>query len=268
MPWPSCHSTNSKRRKPYGSTTASSRLSSHNCLRSTTKLPYTTPSVAFGLASYTVTASETHPKTSKSSISCLRSTPDPKSSISARSSLIESPRTLRSPAEPGQGLRSQTPDGTTAVSRRCITYPTSTPPARPLAVKIIPLRAAAMARVAGAGDGRSNRTDITACFMAKTARIQQGIARKLRPPGTECLGLNRPTTRGLSRTHINTTTHNHTTTATPNIHPTTHTSTTRRYKSYHHRTHLRIIRTQTTKITPKHQSRKTSLISCIAKSFT
>jgi hypothetical protein len=68
--------------------------------------------------------------------------------------------------------------------------------------------------------------------MAKTARIQQGIARKLRPPGTECLGLNQPTTRGLSRTHINTTTHNHTTTATPNIHPTTHTSTTRRYKSY------------------------------------
>jgi hypothetical protein len=51
-----------------------------------------------GLASYTVTGSGTHPKISKSSISCLRSTPDPKSSISARSSLRESPRTLRSPA--------------------------------------------------------------------------------------------------------------------------------------------------------------------------
>jgi hypothetical protein len=125
-----------------------------------------------------------------------------------------------------------------------------------------------MARVAGAEDGRNNRADITACFMAKTTRIQQEIARKLRPPGTECPGLNQPTTRGLSRTHINTTTHNHTTTATPNIHPTTHTSTTRRYKSYHPRTCLHIIRTHTTKITPKHQSRKTSLISRIAESFT
>jgi hypothetical protein len=35
-----------------------------------------------------------------------------------------------------------------------------------------PPRVAAMARVAGAGDGRSNHTDITACFMAKTARTQ------------------------------------------------------------------------------------------------
>jgi hypothetical protein len=106
--------------------------------------------------------------------------------------------------------------------------------------------------------------------MVKTARIQQGIAQKLRPPRTECLGLNQPTTRGLSRAHINTTTHNHTTTATPNIHPTTHTSTTRRYKLYHPRTRtrLRITRTHTTKITPKHQSRKTSLINRIAESFT
>jgi hypothetical protein len=39
-----------------------------------------------------------------------------------------------------------------------------------------PLRASTMARVAGAGDGRSNRADITACFMAKTARTQRGIA--------------------------------------------------------------------------------------------
>jgi hypothetical protein len=87
-----------------------------------------------------------------------------------------------------------------------------------------------MARVAGAGDGRSNRVDITACFMAKTACTQQGIARKQRPPGTRYLGHNQPTTKELSRTHINTTTHNHTTTATPSIYPTTHISTTRRYK--------------------------------------
>jgi hypothetical protein len=94
--------------------------------------------VAFGLASYTVTASGTHPKTSKNSISCLKSTPDPKSSTSARMSLKESLRTLCSPAEHGQDLRSQTPVGTVVVSSRCITLPTNTPPARPLAGKIIP----------------------------------------------------------------------------------------------------------------------------------
>jgi hypothetical protein len=47
-----------------------------------------------------------------------------------------------------------------------------------------------MAHEAGAGDGRTNRAYITACFVAKTARIQQGIAQKQRPPGTECLGHN------------------------------------------------------------------------------
>jgi hypothetical protein len=41
-----------------------------------------------------------------------------------------------------------------------------------------PPRAAAMARVVRAGDGRSSRADITACFTAKTARTQRGIARK------------------------------------------------------------------------------------------
>jgi hypothetical protein len=40
-----------------------------------------------------------------------------------------------------------------------------------------PPRVAAMAREDGAGDERSNRTDITARFMARTARTQQGIAR-------------------------------------------------------------------------------------------
>jgi hypothetical protein len=104
--------------------------------------------------------------------------------------------------------------------------------------------------------------------MVKTARIQQGIARKQRPPGTECLGHNQPTTRELSRTHINTTTHNHTTTATPNINPTTHISTTRGYKSYHLRSRLRINRTRTTKITTKHQNKKTSPISRITESST
>jgi hypothetical protein len=126
----------------------------------------------------------------------------------------------------------------------------------------------AMAREAMAEDGRSNHADINACFMVKTARIQQGIARKQRPPGTECPEHNQPTTRELSRTHINTTTHNHTTTATPNINPTTHISTTRRYKSYHLRSCLRINRTHTTKITTKHQNKETSPISRIAESST
>jgi hypothetical protein len=76
-----------------------------------------------------------------------------------------------------------------------------------------------MARVAGVGNERSNHTNITACFMAKTARTRRGTARKQRPPGTGCLGHNQPTTKEWPCTHINTTTHNHTTTATPSIYP-------------------------------------------------
>jgi hypothetical protein len=125
-----------------------------------------------------------------------------------------------------------------------------------------------MARVAGAGDGRNNRVDFTACFMARTARIQQGIARKQRPLETGWLGHNQPTTKELSRTHINTTTHNHTTMATPSIYPITHISTTRRYKSYHPRPRLRINQSHTTKITHQRRSKRTSPISRIAESST
>jgi hypothetical protein len=113
-----------------------------------------------------------------------------------------------------------------------------------------------MACEAGVGDGRSNRADIIVCFMARIAHTQQGIAQKQRPPGTGCLEHNQPTTRELSRTHINTTTHNHTTTAKPNIYPTTHISTIRRYKLYHPRSCLRINRTHTTKITPSTKIRR------------
>jgi hypothetical protein len=155
-----------------------------------TKLPFTTPSVAFWPTSFTVTASGTHPRTYKSSISCLKNMPDPKSSTSARSSPRGNPRTLRSPAELGQDLRSQTPVGTVAVSSRCRTLPTSTPPVRPLAVQIIHPRDAAMAPVVRAEDRRSSRADFTACSTAKTARTQRGTARKRRPPGTGCLGRN------------------------------------------------------------------------------
>jgi hypothetical protein len=127
-----------------------------------------------------------------------------------------------------------------------------------------------MALVVGAEDGRSSRVDFTACFTAKTARTQRGTARKRRPPGTGCLGHNQPTTQELSRTRINTTSHNHTTTTPLSIHLTTHTNTTRRCKSYqpHSRLRTHISRTSSTQITPKHQNRKTSLISRIAESFT
>jgi hypothetical protein len=127
-----------------------------------------------------------------------------------------------------------------------------------------------MALVVGAEDRRSSRADFTACFMAKTARTQRGTARKRRPPGTGCLGRNQPTTQELSRTDINTTSHNHTTTAPLSIHLTTHTNTTRRYKSYHlcSRLRTRISQTSTTQITLKHQNKKTSLISSIAEPFT
>jgi hypothetical protein len=214
--------------------------------------------VAFGLASFTVTASGTHPRTSKSSISCLKNMPDPKGSTSARSSPRGNPRTLRSSAEHGQDLRSQTLVGTTAVRSRCITLPTNTPLVRPLAVKIIPPRAAAMALVVGAEDGRSSRADFTACFMAKTARTQRGTTRKRRPPGTGCLGRNQSTTQELSRTHINTTSHNHTTTAPPSIHLTTHTNTIKRYKSYHLHSRLctHISQTSATQTTPSAKTRR------------
>jgi hypothetical protein len=127
-----------------------------------------------------------------------------------------------------------------------------------------------MAFVVGVEDGRSSRTNFIAYFTAKTTRTQRGTARKQRPPGTGCLGRNQPITQELSRTHINTTSHNHTTTTPLSIHLTTHTNTTRRYKSYHLRSRLRtrINQTSITQTTPKRQNKKTSLISRIAESST
>jgi hypothetical protein len=103
-----------------------------------TKSPSTTPSVAFGLASFTATALGIHPGTSRSCISYLKNTPDPKSSTSAKSSLRGNPKTLCSPATRGRGPRRQTPVGTAAISSRCTTSPTSTPLARPLAARSNP----------------------------------------------------------------------------------------------------------------------------------
>jgi hypothetical protein len=127
-----------------------------------------------------------------------------------------------------------------------------------------------MTLMVGAEDERRSHADFTACFTAKTARTQRGTAQKRRPPGTGFLGRNQPTTQELSRTHINTTSHNHTTTTPLSIHLTTHTNTTRRYKSYHLHSRLRtrISQTSTTQITPKHQNKKTSLISRIPSELT
>jgi hypothetical protein len=132
-----------------------------------------------------------------------------------------------------------------------------------------PPRAAATELLVGAEDGRNSRVDFTACSTVKTVRTQQGTARKRRPPETGCLGRNQPTTQELSHTHINNS-HNHTTTAPLSIHLTTHTNTTRRYKSYlpHSHLHTRYSQTSTTPTTPKHQNKKTSLISRIVESFT
>jgi hypothetical protein len=222
-----------------------------------TKSPFTTPTVAFGLASFTATASGIHPRTSRSCISCSKNMPDPKSSTSARSSPRGNLKTLRSPAARGRDLRSQTLAGTAAISSRCTTSPTSTPLVRPLAAKIIPPRAATTELVVGAEDGRNSRADFTACFTTKTARTQQGTTRKRRPPEIGCLGRNQPTTQELSRTLINNS-HNHTTTAPLSIHLTTHTNTTRRYKSYLPHSHLHTLNSQTstTQTTPSTKTRR------------
>jgi hypothetical protein len=103
-----------------------------------TKSPFTTPSVAFGLASFRATASEIRPEISRSYTSYSKNTPDPKSSTSAKSSLRGNLKTLHSPAVRGRGLRRQTPVGTAAIRNRYTTSPTSTPLARPLTSRSIP----------------------------------------------------------------------------------------------------------------------------------
>jgi hypothetical protein len=103
-----------------------------------TRLPSTTPSVAFGPASFTATASGIYPRTSRSCISYLKNTPDPRSSTSAKSSLRGNPKTIHSPAARGRGPRRQTPVGTATINNRCTTSPTRAPLVRPLAARSIP----------------------------------------------------------------------------------------------------------------------------------
>jgi hypothetical protein len=231
-----------------------------------TKSPSTTPSVAFGPASFTATASGIHPGTSRSYISYLKNMPDPKSSTSAKSSLRGNPKTLRSPAAHGRGPRRQTPVETAAISSRCTPSPTSTPLARPLTARSIPPRATETELAVGAGDMRSSRADFTTCSTAKTACTLQETAQRRRPLETGWHGRNQPITLELSRTHINNPL-SHTTTAPLRIHRTTHTNTTRRYKWYLPHTHLHTSNSKTS-TTPKPQRKKTSPISRIAESFT
>jgi hypothetical protein len=233
-----------------------------------TRSPSTTPSVAFGPVSFTATASGIRPGTSKSCISCLRNTPDPKSFTSAKSSLRGSPKTLRSPAAHGQGPRRQTPAGTAAISSRCTISPTSPPLVRPLAARSIPPRVEETELAVRAGGVRSSHTDFTAYSTAKTARIPQETAQRRRPPETGWHGRNQPTTLELSRTHISNPL-SHTTTAPLHFHLTTHTNTTRRCKSYlpHPHHHTINSKTSTTPTTPTPQSKRTSPINRITESY-
>jgi hypothetical protein len=230
-----------------------------------TKSPSTTPSVAFGPASFTATASGIRPRTSISCISYLKNMPDPKSSTSAKSSLRGNPKTLHSPAARGRGLHSQTPVGTAAISSRCTTSPTSTPLARPLAARNIPPRAAETELAVGAGDVRSRRADFTTYSTAKTAPAKPETAQRRRPPETGWHGRNQPTTLELSRTHTSNPLR-HTSTPPLRIHRTTYTNTTRKYKSYLPHPHLHTSNNKTS-TTPTPQSKRTSPISRIAESF-
>ena len=197
-------------------------------------------------------------------ISCLKNTPNPKSSTSAKLSLRGNPKMLHSPAARGRGLRNQTPVGTAAISSRCTTSPTSTPLVTPLAARNIPPRAAEMELAVGVGGVRSRRADYTASSMAKTAPTKPKIAQRRRPPKTGWHGRSQPTTPELSHTLTSNPLH-HISTPPPRIHRTTHTNTTRKYKSYLPHPHLH---TSNIKTSPMLQSRKTSPISHIAESFT
>jgi hypothetical protein len=222
-----------------------------------TKSLFTTPSVAFGLASFTATVSEIRPGTSRSCIRYSKNTPDPKSSTSAKSSPRGNLKTLRSPAVRGQGLRRQTPVGTTTVSNRYTTSPTSTPLVRPLAARSIPPGPRKRNSWSGPGTCAFSRADFTAYSTAKTAHTLQETTQRRRPPETEWHERNQPITPELSRTHINNPLR-HTTMAPLRIHPTTHTNNTRSYKSYlpHPHLHIHNSKTSTTPTTPSPKARR------------
>ena len=192
--------------------------------------------------------------------------PNPKSSTSARSSRNGNPTVrLRSPAARGQGLRSQTPVETAAVSSKSTTSSTNSLLLTPLAARNIPPKAAEMERAAGVEGGRnSRRADSIAFSTAKTAPTRPKTAPRRRPPETEWRGRSQPTIPELSRIITSHPLH-HISTLPLRIHRTTLTNTIRKYKSYllhpHHHT-------SNTKTFPIPQSKKTSPINLIAESFT
>jgi hypothetical protein len=220
--------------------------------------------VAFTLASFTATASEIRPRTSRNYISYLKNTPNPKSSTSARLSLRGNPKMLHSPAARGRELRSQTPVETAAISNRCTTSPTSTPLVTPLAVRNIPPRAAEMELAVGVGDVRSRRANSTVFFTAKTVPTKPETAQRRRPPKTGWHGHSQPTTLELSRTLISNPLHHKSTprpaSTAPRI-PTPPESTNRTSPTPLHTSNNKTSPT----LTP--QNKKTSRISRIAESF-
>jgi hypothetical protein len=225
---------------------------------------FTTPSVAFGPASSTATVSEIHPRACRSYISSSKNTPNPKSSTSARSSHSGNPKTPRSLAARGRGLRNQTPAEMAAVSSKCTTSPTNSLLLTPLVAKNIPPRAAEMELVAGAEDAHSRRAGSTAFSTAKIAPTKPKTAPKRRQPKTEWRGHSQSTILELSRIITSHPLH-HISTLPLRTHRTTLTNTIRKYKSYllhpHHHT-------SNIKTSPMPQSRKTSPTNHIAESFT
>jgi hypothetical protein len=123
-----------------------------------------------------------------------------------------------------------------------------------------------MAPEGEAEDGRSSRVDYTVCFMARTARTQQGTVQKQRPLGQNVQSAASQQPEGR-RPHISPPPPiNPTTMSNPSIHPTTRTSTVKKCRFCHHR--LRITQIYNTITTPKNPSRKTSSNNHITESST
>jgi hypothetical protein len=223
-----------------------------------TRSPSTTPSVAFRPVSFTATASGIRPRTSRSCISYLKNTPNPKSSISTKLSLRGNPKMLLSPAARGQGLRSQTLVGTAAISSRCTTSPTSTLLVRPLAARNIP--PGPQKWNSRSGPGRAHPPRRFYCLFHG-----EDCAHQTRDcPETKATRDRMARAQPADNPRVVAHTYQHP--PPPYLHRTTHTNTTRKYKSYLPHPHLHTSNNKTS-TTPMPQSKKTSSISRIAESF-
>jgi hypothetical protein len=194
----------------------------------------------------------------------LKNMLDPKSSTSANSSLRGNPKTLHSPAARGRGLRSQTPIGTAAISSKCTTSPTSTPMARPLAVRNIPQGRGNGTR--GRGWGRAQQPRRFYClFHGEDCEHQTRDCPETKATRDRMA-------RAQPADNHRVVAHTYQQPPPPYIHApaphprTTHTNTTRKYKSYLPHPHLHTSNNKTS-TTPMPQSKRTSPISRIAESF-